>query len=101
MGGATAFLMSGRRGAGGGTFGELELLSGVGRKEDVAKRFDITYDTRGLKQGGTRATDRNPNQKNNPYKAAGLLGTQKAELTPLTEVPAYVYLILGGLGTVL
>merc|ERR1711988_1046268 len=37
--GLAEWLMSGRK-------GELELLSGATRKEDVAKRFDITYDTR-------------------------------------------------------
>eukprot|EP00325_Prymnesiales_sp_UTEX-LB-985_P033383 CAMPEP_0174721102 /NCGR_PEP_ID=MMETSP1094-20130205/35315_1 /TAXON_ID=156173 /ORGANISM="Chrysochromulina brevifilum, Strain UTEX LB 985" /LENGTH=109 /DNA_ID=CAMNT_0015921723 /DNA_START=31 /DNA_END=360 /DNA_ORIENTATION=+ len=37
--GLSEFLMSGRD-------GKLELLSGATRKEDVAKRFDITYDTR-------------------------------------------------------
>ena len=37
--GLSEFLMSGRD-------GKLELLSGATRKEDIAKRFDITYDTR-------------------------------------------------------
>jgi hypothetical protein len=79
-----------------GRNGELELLSGVGRKEDVSKRFDITYDRRGLKQGSKQKSRRSEGKS--VYNSLGLIGTQDAELTPLTEVNPIVIVILGGLG---
>merc|ERR1719310_1007674 len=58
--GLTEFLMSGRD-------GKLELLSGATRKEDVAKRFDITYDTRPRK--ATKSTGNAKSGTINPKDA--------------------------------
>jgi len=55
------FLMSGRD-------GKLELLNGAGRKEDVAKRFDITYDSRPRK--ATKSTGNAKSGTINPKDAS-------------------------------
>merc|ERR1719327_2556410 len=45
----------------------LELLSGANRKEDISKRFDITYDTRSRK--ATKQTGNPKSGKINPKDA--------------------------------
>jgi len=59
--GLSEFLMSGRD-------GKLELLSGATRKEDIAKRFDITYDTRSRK--ATKSTGNTKSGTINPKDAS-------------------------------